>query len=48
MADRDVGGRPIRALGYDPASGYADAIIDRWDPRGLGAILEIFGRTERT
>lgn len=38
----------IRGLGYDPASGYADVIIDHLDPAALEAILSISGRTERT
>jgi hypothetical protein len=38
----------VGGLGYDPASGYADVIIDRLDPPALEAILEISGRTERT
>jgi beta-phosphoglucomutase-like phosphatase (HAD superfamily) len=37
-----------RGLGYDPASGYADVIINRLDPPAPEAILEISRRTERT
>ncbi len=37
----------IRGLGYDPASGYADLIIDRLDPPTLAAILSIAGGGER-
>jgi len=37
----------IRGLGYDPASGYADVIIDRLEPAALEAILGIGGAKER-
>jgi hypothetical protein len=31
----------IRGLAYDPASGFADVIIDRLEPSALEAILSI-------
>jgi beta-phosphoglucomutase len=37
----------IRGLGYDPASGYADLIVDRLDPPALEAILSIEDARER-
>lgn len=36
-------GRGIRGLGYDPASGYADVVVDRLDRTALELMLGIEG-----
>jgi len=47
LAARAAGMRvaAIRGLGYDPASGYADVIIERLDTTALEAIMSIPRRT---
>jgi len=37
----------IRGMGYDPASGYADIVIDRLDPAALDLMLAIGSTGQR-